>query len=79
MAAKSKQLKRRPDSSGLYAAGLRIEQLTHELQDAQAANRELARSNARRSDQFRALLQVANLLLAVASNEIIDMEKLNHD
>ena len=38
---------------------------------ARDANQQFAREKARRTDQYKALLQVASLLLAVASNEIV--------
>jgi citrate lyase beta subunit len=47
----------------------RIAKLEQELQKAQIAQRDLARTLAKRTDQMRALLQVANMLLWVASRE----------
>jgi hypothetical protein len=79
MTRKPKQRVRRSDFDPPHPLVLKVESLTEELHDSRNANMNLARVNARRADQFRALLQVANLLLAVANNEIIELEKLNRD
>ena len=52
-----------------------LDQATKELVDSRVTIREFAREKARRVDQFRALLQAHNLVLAVASNEIIDFTR----
>lgn len=48
-----------------------LDTIEEQLRTARVANQQFAREKARRTDQYKALLQVANLLLAVASNEII--------
>jgi predicted nuclease with TOPRIM domain len=60
------------------------EALRHERDEAIAelhrvsdASRGFAREKARRTEQFRALLQATNLILAVASNEIIDFDAIH--
>lgn len=51
-----------------------IAKLKEEIAEHYRNEQQFAREKARRTDQYKALLQVANLLLAVASNEIIDLD-----
>ena len=48
-----------------------VGKLRDQVRELEHTNQEFARRAARRTDQYKALLQVANLLLVVASNEIV--------
>ena len=53
-------------------ANAELVRLRADAMASREAEMRFAREHARRTDQFRALLQVSNLLLAVAAGEIID-------
>jgi hypothetical protein len=61
----------------LFEANQEIDELRNEITKHRRNEAAFARDKARRADQFRALLQATNLILAVAAGGLIDMEKLN--
>lgn len=69
-----------PPHTDIGKLRMEIHELKRELDKASATQQAFAMDKAKRADQMRALLQVANLLLWVASREVgVTFREINLD